>query len=145
MAAMKPEYQLEERTPTVAEFFELRKSVGWEFGDPDGYEKGLAGSLYAVCAVLDGEVVGTARVVGDGSICFYVQDVIVRPEHQQLGIGGALMERVMAYIAEKACTGAVVGMMVATGREPFYERFGFWVRPNDEFGPGMMQFWREPE
>ncbi len=142
---MRPEYQLEERTPTVAEFSELRKSVGWEFGDPDGNEKGLAGSLYVVCAVLDGEVVGTARVVGDGSICFYVQDVIVRPEHQQLGIGRALMERVMAYIAVNASDGAVVGMMVAKDREAFYERFGFWARPNDEFGPGMMQFWREPE
>jgi predicted N-acetyltransferase YhbS len=142
---MRPEYRLIERKPTVAEFFELRDAVGWGTGDPDAYEKGLENSLYSVCAVLGDEIVGTARVVGDGSICFYVQDVIVKPEHQQSGIGRALMEKVMDYIAENACVGAVVGMMVAKGRASFYERFGFWARPNEEFGPGMMQFWREHE
>lgn len=142
---MRPEYRLIERTPTVAEFFELRDAVGWGTGDRAAYEKGLENSLYGVCAVVGDEIVGTARVVGDGSICFYVQDVIVKPEHQQSGIGQALMERVTDYVAENACVGAVVGMMVAKGREPFYERFGFWARPNEKYGPGMMQFWRERE
>jgi predicted N-acetyltransferase YhbS len=142
---MKTEYRLIERAPTVAEFFELRDAVGWGTGDQDAYEKGLENSLYSVCAVLGDEIVGTARVVGDGNICFYVQDVIVKPEYQQAGIGRALMEKVMDYVAGKACVGAVVGMMVAKGREPFYERFGFWARPNEKYGPGMMQFWREFE
>jgi GNAT superfamily N-acetyltransferase len=130
---------------TGAEFTELRRSVGWETGDSVAYEKRLENSLFAACAFLGDEVVGMARVVGDGSTCFYVQDVIVRPEHQQLGIGQALMEKVMDYVGEYACVGAVVGMMVAKDREVFYEKFGFWKRPNEQFGPGMMQFWRESE
>ncbi|MGD0166770.1 MAG: GNAT family N-acetyltransferase [Gaiellaceae bacterium] len=142
---MKLEFQLEERTPTVVEFDELRRSVGWRTGDAEAFEHGLRKSLYAVCALVEGLVVGTARVVGDESTCFYVQDVIVRPEHQRMGIGTALMEKAMSYIDRSACAGAVVGIMVAKNREAFYEKFGFWQRPNEEYGPGMMQFWRESE
>lgn len=47
----------------------------------------------------------------------------------------------MNYIAENACDGAVVGLMSAKGKEEFYERFGFWKRPNENFGHSMIQFW----
>ena len=47
----------------------------------------------------------------------------------------------MEYVKNNACPGAVVGLMSAKGKEDFYERFGFWKRPTDSFGHGMMQFW----
>jgi hypothetical protein len=53
----------------------------------------------------------------------------------------ALMNEVMKFIRENACLGAVVGLMSAQGKEGFYEKFGFWKRPTERFGHGMMQFW----
>lgn len=98
--------------------------------------------MYCVCAQIEDEVVGMARVVGDGSICFYIQDVIVKPEYQSMGIGKKMMESVMIYISKNAGSGAIVGLMSAKGKEEFYKKFGFWQRPNDNFGHGMMQFWK---
>jgi len=51
----------------------------------------------------------------------------------------------MRYIKRNACNNAVVGLMSAKNREGFYEKFGFWKRPNEHFGHGMMQFWKRSE
>jgi hypothetical protein len=67
--------QVIERKIEVREFIDLRKAVGWGIPDTASIEKGLDNSLYCVCAQIEDEVVGMARVVGDGSICFYIQDV----------------------------------------------------------------------
>ncbi len=134
-------YKLIERKPTVEEYIMLRESVGWGFPDSMSIKKGLANSQYAICVSAGAEVIGTARVVGDGSTCFYVQDVIVKPQYQHSGIGLAIMGKIMAYITQNACYGAIVGLMAAKGKEPFYEKFGFWKRPNETYGHGMIQFW----
>ena len=132
-----------ERRPTVEELFLLRESVGWGTGEKNAFENGLKNSLYGVCAFKDGEIVGTARVIGDGNTCFYIQDVIVKPEYQKMGIGLQMMKKTMEYVAAHACPGAVVGLMAAKGKEEFYQKFGFWKRPNEYFGHGMMQFWQK--
>ena len=51
----------------------------------------------------------------------------------------------MSYIGDNACEGAVVGLMSAKGKEELYEKFGFWKRPNENFGAGMNQFWKMKE
>ncbi len=33
----------------------------------------------------------------------------------------------------------------ATGKEPFYEKYGFTRRPNDRLGAGMTIFWQSRE
>jgi ribosomal protein S18 acetylase RimI-like enzyme len=142
---MIKDYQITERKPTVKELFELRKSVGWSVGEIEPFERGLQKSLYGVCVSINEEIIGTARVIGDSSTCFYIQDVIVKPEYQKMGIGLAMMEKVMAYIKENACSGAVIGLMAAKNKEEFYEKFGFWKRPNEDFGHGMIQFWKKAD
>ena len=139
---MSKKIQVIERKIEVREFIDLRKAVGWGIPDTTSIEKGLDNSLYCVCAQIEDEVIGMARVVGDSSICFYIQDVIVKPEYQSMGIGKKMMESVMIYISKNASSGAVVGLMSAKGKEEFYKKFGFWQRPNENFGHGMMQFWK---
>lgn len=136
-------YILIERMATVKELTELRTLVGWGIPDEKALKLGLDNSLYGICAVIDGNIVGTARIIGDRSTCFYIQDVIVHPEYQRKGIGLSMMGKLMDYINEHACDGAVVGLMSAKGKEQFYEKFGFWIRPNEHFGHGMMQFWKK--
>jgi hypothetical protein len=74
-----------ERAPTPDEYRRLRASVGWGELSPDGIRADLSGSLYSVVLERDGDAVGCGRVVGDGGIYFYVQDVIVVPGLQGLG------------------------------------------------------------
>lgn len=134
-------YELIKRKPTAEELINLRESIGWGIPNKESLQKGLDNSLYGVCAIADGKVIGTARVVGDGFTVFYIQDVIVNPSFQRMGIGMTMMKAVMNYIGDNSCNGAVVGLMSAKGKEEFYKRFGFLERPNESFGAGMIQFW----
>lgn len=128
----------------IEDYLALRKAVGWRTRDTAAAGQGLQGSLYLVSAWRAGQVVGIARIVGDGSTVFYIQDVIVRPDCQGQGIGDGMMRHVLAYIEAHACLGAVVGLMAAVGKEGFYERYGFQARPSERFGAGMTQFWKIP-
>ena len=136
-------YRLERRPPTVRELRTLNEAVGWTDlpGDDDAVARGLAASLFGV-VVLDaaGETVGSARVVGDGNVYFYIQDLIVAPAHQSLGIGDLLLDEVMDYLERTAPAGASVGLMAAEGKAGFYTRRGLAPRPQD--GPGMTLSWR---
>jgi ribosomal protein S18 acetylase RimI-like enzyme len=84
-----------------------------------------------------------ARVIGDGGLAFYIQDVVVLPEYQQQGIGTLLMDKVMEYIRAHAQHNSVIGLMAAVGKEAFYEKYGFTIRPNTKLGAGMTLFWRK--
>ncbi|MDF2565787.1 MAG: acetyltransferase family protein [Massilibacillus sp.] len=134
-------YEFVENIPSAEALANLRKLVGWREIDERSMAKGLANSLYAVFVKVEEEVIGTARVVGDSSTCFYIQDVIVKPGCQGLGIGTTMMHKVMDFIGENACTGATIGLMSAKGKEGFYEKFGFRRRPSESFGHGMFQLW----
>ena len=142
------EYELVEKLPTVREYHRLREAGDWVPVDDEAAARGLPASLYSVCAVSHGEVVGYGRVVGDGAVYFYVQDVVVLPPYRLLGIGRKVMEAVMAYIGAHAREGSFVGLMAAPGVAQFYERYGF--RARGPRNPGMGFIWppeleEEPE
>jgi GNAT superfamily N-acetyltransferase len=135
------DYRIEERLPTPEEYQTLRKSVGWRERTQESVRRGLPGSLYGVCAYADQTLVGMARIIGDGGLVYYIQDVIVIPEFQKHGIGARMMDKIMGYIKAHASRNSVIGLMAAKGVEPFYEKYGFLVRPNDRYGSGMTIFW----
>jgi GNAT superfamily N-acetyltransferase len=129
--------QVVERVPAVGEYLALREAVGWGRLDERVAERGLAGGLFSVCALGGGEVVGCARVVGDGGLYFYIQDVIVLPRFQGRGLGRRLMAPILGYLDEHAPPGSFVGLMAAQGVSGFYGQFGFSVRPPGR--PGMFR------
>ena len=135
-------YQIIEKLPSPEEFIQLRQLVRWGIPGRDVIVKALPNSLYCICAVADAEIIGMARIIGDGGLAYYIQDVIIKPEYQRQGIGTALMNKIMEYIRVHAKNNTVIGLMAAKGKEPFYERYGFTVRPNDNLGSGMTIFWR---
>lgn len=128
---------LVERAPTPDEYRALRADAGWSELSVDEMVLGLDGALYSVCLETGNEIVGCARVVGDGGMYFYVQDVIVRTEWRGRGLGARLMEAVMSYLAGACGQHAFVGLMAARGVGGFYRRYGFRERPVD--GPGMYR------
>ena len=133
------DYILVERSPTIEEYQRLREATGWESPDTEAMKTGLSNALYSVCVIYNEEVIGCGRVVGDGGIYFYIQDVIVLPEFQRMGIGQRIMEAVMSYFHSRAHTNAFIGLMAAQGVSQFYKKYGFFERPPDR--PGMFQIW----
>jgi ribosomal protein S18 acetylase RimI-like enzyme len=129
--------KIEHRAPTFSEYNELRNSVGWWATDEKATEIALGNSLFSVVAAEKDNIVGFGRIVGDGGIYYYIQDLIVHPEFQKNGIGKRLMSELMLYIKSNAKSGAFIGLMAAKGLANYYESFGFKVR--DAAGPGMFQ------
>ncbi len=73
--------------------------------------------------------VGMGRIMGDGALFFYIQDIIVRPEYQTLGVGRKIVERLMGWLHVHAPERAFVGLFAAEGKDSFYARFGFMRHP----------------
>ncbi len=136
---MEDEYILVERPPTVEEYQRLREAVGWESVDAEATETGLRNALFSVCLIHKHEVIGCGRVVGDGGIYFYIQDIIVLPEFQGEGLGRRIMDAVMGYLRSHAHSNAFIGLMAAKAVSGFYEKYGFAERPPDR--PGMFRIW----
>ncbi len=131
-----------EKLPQAEEYNWLREQVGWRTHPEEAIRKALPNSLYGVCAYQAGQLVGMARVIGDGGLVYYIQDVIVVPACQRQGIGAQMMDRVMNYIRAHASQNMTVGLMSAKGKEAFYEKYGFTVRPTERLGAGMTMFWK---
>jgi len=128
---------IEHRSPTVTEYTSLRDLVGWWETDENITDIALKNSLFSVVAIKHEAVIGYGRIIGDGGLYFYIQDLIVHPEFQNKGLGKSLMKELMDYIKANAKSGAFVGLMAAKGLEKYYEPFGFKAR--DEDAPGMYQ------
>ena len=77
-------------------------------------ERAIANQLFAVTALKDGQIVGIARLLGDGAIYWYINDVWVLPG-----------------------TGVSLCLMCAKSKEGFYEKLGFFRRPCEWEGAGM--------
>lgn len=126
--------------PTAEEFVELRAACGWGAVEPAIAERALAAGLLGVVARDGIRLAGFGRVVGDGVLYFYLQDVIVRPEFRGQGVGRLIVEALLDEVLRKAPVGATIGLMAAEGKEAFYEKFGFTRRPTDRLGAGMTRF-----
>lgn len=130
---------LVERPLSVAEFTALREAVGWGSPGADATRHGLEGALYSVCLMRGDEIIGCGRVVGDGGIYFYIQDIVVRPGYQRRGLGTQIMDAIMRWLEANVSPGAVVGLMAARGVAGWYEKYGFLRRPDE--APGMFRIW----
>ncbi|ASS69192.1 GNAT family N-acetyltransferase [Paenibacillus sp. RUD330] len=115
-----------ERQPSVEEFISLWQAVGWGHADSGMIQNSIAQSRYAVVAELDGKAVGMGRIVGDGVMYFYIQDVAVHPDHQGQGIGKMIMDILLGYVRQSKMDSGIAfaGLFAAEGKETFYEKFG---------------------
>lgn len=75
------------------EIEELYGSVGWSnyTRAPEMLRRAYENSLRTLGAYEDGRLVGLIRAVGDGASVVFIQDLLVRPEHQRRGVGSALV------------------------------------------------------
>jgi GNAT superfamily N-acetyltransferase len=126
--------------PETAEALELYGAVGWGAYTeaPEILERALRGSSSVATARREGRLLGLARVVSDGAVIAYLQDVLVHPEAQGEGIGRRLVEEVFAPFD------TVRQQVLLTDAEPgqraFYEALGFVEAHDHE--PGLRSFVR---
>jgi predicted GNAT family N-acyltransferase len=127
-------------SPAVADFLQLRKKVGWGEIEAVLAQKSLNNSLFHVTIYHDQQLIGMGRVVGDGAMYFYIQDVVVDPNFHHQGLGTELMDTIEGYLRYTADKGSTIGLLAAQGKEHFYARYGYIQRPNNTLGHGMCKF-----
>ena len=127
---------------TAEEYMDLRKKVGWmEF--PLEEAQACIDNAYMVRCVRDDEkAIGVVRLLWDGGYIAFLSDVIVDLGYQGQGIGRTLVEICIQRLKSDMKPGYKVKLTLnsAKGKEPFYEKFGFKVRPNEDAGPAMDQW-----
>ncbi len=128
-------------TPEIYE--SVRKSVGMKKYDRQDVEIALKHTLFSVVIWEADRPIGIGRVVGDGRVAFFIKDVAIVPDKQGLGIGTLIMEKLMEYIQNAGASNAYAGLMALKGKEDFYKKFGFHVRPYKNEGSGMTQYLNE--
>lgn len=120
--------------PSAAEFKHLYDSTGWGQRPLQDFERALAGS-WAVCTAWEGErLLGMARIISDGCLHAYINEMIVLPEAQGRGIGRGLLQRLLARC--RAAGLSDIQLFAAAGKGGFYRGLGFVPRPDG--APGMQ-------
>lgn len=79
------------------EILRLYSEVGWTaYTDhPDVLRQGFKNSLLVLGAYENDELLGIIRTVGDGCTIVFVQDILVFPDKQRMGVGTDLLRAVL--------------------------------------------------
>ena len=129
---------------SVREYCHLRMAVGWETLVEEQVKSSLDNSDFIIACREDEEIVGCARIFWDKGYIAYLADVMVKQEYQKQGIGKAMVEECISYIDKQLKDGWRIKIVIvsAKGKEPFYEKLGFQLRPGNCDGAGM-HLWRK--
>lgn len=121
------DFKLVENQLSAEDFLRLKVATGFRNRPIEQVEQALKNDLLDVVAIVNKDVVGMGRLVGDGAMYWYLQEIIVLPEYQGNGIGTSIVNYLLEYIKEHTANGnfTSVGLVAAEGKETFYERFGF--------------------
>ncbi len=125
------------------EYLFLRDKVGWVKLSNNQAEMAIKNSLYIIKALDEaGNIIGMGRIVGDGVVICYIQDLVVVPEAQGKGVGSLIINELIKYVKsiKEEGTTMMLCLMCAKGRERFYEKHDFVSRPTEKLGPGMIQY-----
>ncbi|RDY69716.1 GNAT family N-acetyltransferase [Lysobacter soli] len=117
--------KLIERFPGADDYCRLRADAGMAPRTLDAAQRGLPNTLYGVSLLLDGEVVGMGRVIGDGGCFFVVVDIAVAPALQGQGLGKRIMAALDDWLRANAPPSAVVSLAADGDAKHLYAKFGF--------------------
>ena len=129
-----------DKTITFKDYNNLRTLVGWNTVSQRQFDNAMKNpSFITVAHNEDGLAVGMSRGVGDGGYHIMLVDVIVHPDYQGKGIGRQVVQNFMDYAYNSIEKGESISLtlLAAYGKEKFYEKFGFHIRPVAKEGAGM--------
>ncbi|MBQ4831970.1 GNAT family N-acetyltransferase [Pseudoalteromonas sp. MMG010] len=133
-------YKVKHTAPALDEFTILRSQVKWQNPDDKTLKVSIRNSLFWVTVYDTNKLIGVGRVIGDGAMYFYIQDIIVAPNYQNQGIGHLIMTHIENYLSNTCSNGTTVGLLSAHGKESFYEQYGYLKRDGSALGLGMCKF-----
>ena len=90
--------EYKQEIPAMADLVALYSSVGWTnyTKNPSMLAEAVKASLWQLAVYDEKELVAYIRLVGDGHSVIFVQDLLVRPDHQRQGIGRKLLKEALA-------------------------------------------------
>lgn len=126
------EIRLVDNILQAEDFVRLRIETGFAEIPVEHASKALQNGLVNVSAIYQDELVGMGRLVGDGAMYWYLQEIIVLPQFQRKGIGTMIVKHLVDYAKANSATGkfTTIGGVSAKGKEPFYEKLGFEIISN---------------
>ena len=80
--------------------------------------------------------VAMGRIIGDGGWYFHIADMATLPEHQRRGLGRAVLETLLAEIAEHAPPDPYITLLADEPGRPLYSSLGFV--PTEPHSIGMV-------
>ena len=134
---MYPAIEYRDGIPDAGMFIELYRTTGWDKEGKKSEELlhgALRNSWYVVAAYAAGRLVGCGRIVSDGHMHAYVNEMIVLPAFQGRGIGKEILGRLTAKALGAGITD--IQLFAAEGKKEFYLKNGFEERPAG--APGMQ-------
>ena len=114
------------------DFVRLRVLTGFADIPIEHAKRALDGGLINVSAKYGDRLIGMGRMVGDGAMYWYLQEIIVLPEYQKQGVGTKIVNHLVDYAVSHSTTGkfTTIGGVSAKGKEEFYSKLGFEVISN---------------
>ena len=114
------------------DFLKVVESVGWKTYSKEQIDKALKNTMYMVKAIVNGELAGIGRVVGDFSIVCILSDICVKPEFQGNGIGLKIVNELKRLIEDSVKEGEKIQIELTptAGNEEFYKKAGFKYKPD---------------
>jgi len=114
------------------DFVRLRVLTGFADIPIEHAKRALDGGLINVSAIYGDQLIGMGRMVGDGAMYWYLQEIIVLPEFQKQGVGAKIVQHLVDYDISLSATGKFTTIcgVSAKGKEDFCRKLGFEIISN---------------
>ena len=134
---MNTKYKQNVLTPET--FANMRHIAGWGDTSLGKAQQAIKHTPCSIAAFDNDTLVGMGRIIGDGALIWYIQDVVVIPEYRGKGIGSSIIKLLIDYAKANSIPNErfTIGLMSTNGNEEFYQRLGFRTMPNEDKGYGM--------
>lgn len=112
---------------SAEEFILLWESVWGQAPSLEQTKLAMEHTLFRVSVFDEDKIVAMARVIGDMGLCYYIKDVIVKPEYQGKGIGRVLINELLNYINDNGIEDTYISVELCAmpDKIPFYKKFEF--------------------
>jgi ribosomal protein S18 acetylase RimI-like enzyme len=122
------------QAPTISQIRQIenlyRAQNWWQAGDDESQQlvpRLIAGSHCFVAALEGEDIVGMGRAISDGVSDAYIQDLTVRSDHRNQGIGQRILQTLLERLHDDGLRW--IGLIAEPGSYNLYHKAGFRQMP----------------
>ena len=119
------------RPDQIRQIIGLYRNAGWWTDGDDNQDLAvriISGSHCFMIATKADEIIGMGRAISDGASDAYIQDVTVKNDYRQQGIGSRIVKALLERLHSDGLSW--IGLIAEGNSHPFYERLGFQKMPD---------------